>query len=314
VEVVRGIAELTRAAGPSAVTIGFFDGVHLGHRRVIGRTVEAARERDLASVAVTFDRHPREVFSPGREPRLLTTVERKIGLVETIGVDVLVVLEFTDELSRWPAEDFVDRVLTDGLAARHVVVGENFTFGYRAAGTVPVLRELGAERGFEVEGMGLMTLGDRVVSSTSIRQALTDGDLAWPQEALGRRFVLDGRVVRGAGRGTGLGWPTANLQTLPRLLLPGEGVYAGRALHRDSGYRAAINVGTNPTFGQEPVHLEAFLLDFSGDLVGEPLAIEFWERLRDEVRFESVDALSRQIEADVARTREVVSLPDGAGG
>jgi riboflavin kinase/FMN adenylyltransferase len=254
------------------------------------------------------------VFSPGREPRLLTTLERKVDLIATTGVDTLVVLEFTDEFSRWTAEEFVDRILVEGLAARHVVVGDNFTFGFRAAGTVPVLRDLGAELGFDVDGVGLMTIGDRVVSSTSIRQSLTEGDLVWPEEALGRRFVLDGHVVRGAGRGTGLGWPTANLRTLPRLLLPGEGVYAGRALHRDSGYRAAINVGTNPTFGQEPVHLEAFLLDFSGDLVGEPLAIEFWERLRDEVRFDSVDELSRQIEADVERTRGVVSLPDGALG
>jgi riboflavin kinase/FMN adenylyltransferase len=314
VEVVRGVSELARATAPSSVTIGFFDGVHLGHRQVIGRTVDAAGDRGMASVAITFDRHPREVFSPGREPRLLTTLERKVDLISRTGVDALVVLEFTDEFSRWTAEEFVDRILVDGLAARHVVVGDNFTFGFRAAGTVPVLRELGAERGFDVDGVGMMTIGDRVVSSTSIRQSLTEGDLEWPEEALGRRFVLDGHVVRGAGRGTGLGWPTANLQTLPRLLLPGEGVYAGRALHRDSGYRAAINVGTNPTFGQEPVHLEAFLLDFSGDLVGEPLAIEFWERLRDEVRFEAVDELSRQIEADVARTREVVSLPDGAPG
>jgi len=311
---VRGIEELTGAADPSAVTIGFFDGVHLGHRQVVGLTVDAARARGIRAVAVTFDRHPREVFSPGREPRLLTTLERKIDLIASTGVERLVVLAFTDEFSRWTAEEFVDRVLADGLAARHVVVGENFTFGYRAAGNLEVLGDLGRERGFTVEGVGLMTLGDRVVSSTSIRQALTEGDLAWPEEALGRRFVLDGRVVRGAGRGTGLGWPTANLQTLPRLLLPGEGVYAGRALHRDSGYRAAINVGTNPTFGQEPVHLEAFLLDFSGDLVGEPLAIEFWERLRDEVRFESVEALSRQIAADVERTRQVVRLSDGALG
>jgi len=311
---VRGIAELAPGARASAVTIGFFDGVHLGHRGVIGRTVEAARERSLDAVAVTFDRHPREVFSPGREPRLLTTVERKTDLIATTGVDRLVVLEFTDEFSRWTAEEFVDRILVDGLAARHVVVGDNFTFGFRAAGTVDVLRELGRADGFDVNGVGLMTLGDRVVSSTSIRQALTEGDVRWPEEALGRRFVLDGHVVRGAGRGAGLGWPTANLQTLPRLLLPGEGVYAGRALHRDSGYRAAINVGTNPTFGQEPVHLEAFLLDFSGDLVGEPLAIEFWERLRDEVRFDSVEALSAQIADDVERTREVVSLDDGELG
>ncbi len=309
---MRGVSELARATTPSSVTIGFFDGVHLGHRQVIGRTVDAARERDIAAVAITFDRHPREVFSPGREPRLLTTLDRKVDLIAATGVDTLVVLEFTDELSRWTAEEFVDRILVDGLAARHVAVGDNFTFGFRAAGTVPVLRDLGAERGFDVDGVGLMTIGEREVSSTSIRQSLTEGELTWPEEALGRRFVLDGHVVRGARRGTGLGWPTANLQTLPRLLLPGEGVYAGRALHRDSGYRAAINVGTNPTFGQEPVHLEAFLLDFSGELVGEPLAIEFWGRLRDEVRFDSVDELSRQIEADVERTREVVSLPDGA--
>jgi riboflavin kinase / FMN adenylyltransferase len=312
VDVVRGIAGLPLGAGPAAVTIGFFDGVHLGHRAVIGRTVDVAREQELAAVAVTFDRHPREVFSPGREPRLLTTLERKVDLVAKAGVDALVILEFTDEFSRWPPEEFVDRVLVDGLTARHVVVGENFTFGFRAAGTVPVLRDMGKEQGFAVDGVGILELDGRAVSSTSIRQALTEGDLAWPERALGRRFVLDGHVVRGAGRGKGLGWPTANLRTLPRLLLPGEGVYAARALHRDSGYRAAVNVGTNPTFGQEPVHLEAYLLDFDGDLVGEPLSIEFWARLRDEVRFDSVEALSKQIADDVERTRELVSLPDGS--
>jgi riboflavin kinase/FMN adenylyltransferase len=305
-DVVRGIDQLAGGAEPSAVTIGFFDGVHRGHRAVIGRTVGLAREGDLRAVAVTFDRHPREVFSPGREPRLLTTLERKIGLIQDAGVDVLVILEFTEEFSTWPPEDFVDRILVKGLDAKHVVVGENFTFGYRAAGTVDVLRVLGRERGFTAEGMGLTRLGDRVVSSSSIREALIAGDLEWPREALGRRFVLEGRVVRGAGRGSGLGWPTANLQTFPRLLLPGEGVYAGRALHDGASHRAAINVGTNPTFGQEPVHLEAYLLDFEGDLLGKAVSIEFWARLRDEVRFDSVEALSRQIGEDVERTRDLV--------
>jgi riboflavin kinase/FMN adenylyltransferase len=165
---------------------------------------------------------------------------------------------------------------------------------------------MGVARGFAVEGEGLMRLGERVVSSSSIREALTGGDLEWPHEALGRRFVLDGRVVRGAGRGAGLGWPTANLQTLPRLLLPGQGVYAGRAEHRGSRYRAAVNVGVNPTFGQEPVHVEAFLLDFEGELLGDPVAVEFWARLRDETRFDSPQALSDQIARDVDRTRELV--------
>jgi len=306
-DVVRGADALPHGAGPAAVTIGFFDGVHLGHRDVIERTVNRAREAGMASVAVTFDRHPREVFSPGREPRLLTTLERKTSLIEGLGVDVLAVLEFTEEFSRWPPEEFVDRVLVKGLDARHVVVGENFTFGFRAAGTVDVLREMGAERGFQVDGVGMTRLDGRIVSSSSIREALIAADLAWPRKALGRRFVLDGRVVRGAGRGVGLGWPTANLRTLPRLLLPGEGVYAGRAEHAGAWYRTAVNIGVNPTFGQEPVHVEAYLLDFEGDLLGQALAIEFWARLRDEVRFDSAAALTEQIARDVERTRELVA-------
>jgi riboflavin kinase/FMN adenylyltransferase len=305
-ETIRGIQALPIATGGSVVTVGFFDGVHRGHQAVIGRAVHAAKERGLRAVAVTFDRHPREVFSPGREPRLLTTLERKTELIAALGVDTLAVLEFTEEFSRWPPEGFVGRILVRGLHAHHVVVGENFTFGFRAAGTLAVLGELGRERGFSVESLELLRSGDRVVSSSSIREALIEGDLEWPREALGRRFILEGRVVRGAGRGVDLGWPTANLQTLPRLLLPGQGVYAGRARVDGLWHRAAVNVGTNPTFGQEPVHVEAYLLDVDEDLLGRPLSIEFWARLRDEVRFESRDALAAQIGDDVQRTRELV--------
>jgi len=310
---VQGIEAMPPDLGPSAVTIGFFDGVHRGHRAVIERTVDAARQRGIAAVAVTFDRHPREVFSPGREPRLLTTTERKVELIRWIGVDALVVLAFTDEFSRWTPQEFVDRVLVSGLRAEHVVVGANFTYGFRAEGTVETLTAAGSVGGFTVDGVGILRLGDRDVSSTSIREALTAGDLEWPEQALGRKFVLDGVVVRGAGRGTGLGWPTANLRTLPRLLLPGEGVYAGLAWHDGGVHRAAINVGSNPTFGQEPVHLEAFLLGYEGDLVGRPLAVEFWARLRDEVRFDSTELLSAQIREDVERTRELVPLPQRGG-
>jgi riboflavin kinase/FMN adenylyltransferase len=310
-DVVRGLDGLA-VEGGSAVTIGFYDGVHRGHQEVIGRAVRAARERGLTAVAVTFDRHPREVFSPGREPRLLTTLERKSALIADLGVDRLVVLEFTEEFSRWPPQDFVDRILVKGFDARQVAVGQNFTFGFRAAGTIDVLTELGADRGFSVEGMQLLRLGDRVVSSSSIREALIAGELEWPTEALGRRFVLDGTVVRGAGRGWGRGWATANLQTLPRLLLPGQGVYACRAHVEGRWYRAAVNVGVNPTFGQEPVHVEAYLLEFDADLLGRPLAVEFWARLRDEVRFESPQALSAQIGDDVERTRELVPIEEDA--
>jgi riboflavin kinase/FMN adenylyltransferase len=205
VEIVRGLDRLPLSDEPSVATVGFFDGVHLGHRAVVERTVEAARERGARSVAVTFDRHPREILTPGQEPRLLTTVDRKARLLEGAGVDVLVVLEFTQAFSRISAEDFVRDVLWGGLHAAHAVMGANFTFGHRAAGTVDRLPELGAPYGLTAEGVPLVELDGRRVSSSSVREALAAGDLAWPLEALGRRFVLDGEVVSGAGRGKDLG-------------------------------------------------------------------------------------------------------------
>ena len=307
-QVVRGLDALPLPDGPSVVTVGFFDGVHLGHREVLRRTVETATAGGIRSVAITFDRHPREVLTPADVPRLLTTVNRKASLIETTGIDALVVLEFTQEFSSVSAEDFVKRVLADGIHAVQARMGANFTFGHKAAGNVERLSEMGAAYGLTAEGVGLMQLDGRTVSSSSIREALSQGDLGWPLAALGRRFVLDGEVVAGAGRGIGLGYPTANLRTWPRLLLPGQGIYAGTAVLADGRrYPAAIDVGTNPTFGVEPLHVEAFLLDYEGgELRGGPLAVEFWARLRDEVKFESVDELIRAIADDVERTREIV--------
>lgn len=307
-DIVRGLDALPLPTGPSVVTVGFFDGVHLGHQEVIRRTVEGAKERDARSVAVTFDRHPREVLTPGEEPRLLTTVERKAELIAACGTDVLVVLEFTRRFSEVSAEDFVRDVLVGGLHAVHARVGANFRFGHRAAGTVATLREVGEPFGMTADEVGLFAIDGRVVSSSSIRASLGAGDLAWPRTALGRPFAVDGEVVAGAGRGKGLGYPTANLRTWPRLLLPGQGIYAGVAELEDGGrYVAAVDVGTNPTFGTEPLHVEAFLLDFPDDeLRGDTLTVEFWERLRDEVKFDSVDDLVAAIAEDVERTRAAV--------
>jgi riboflavin kinase/FMN adenylyltransferase len=305
-ELREGIDALPRDGRASAVTIGFFDGVHLGHRAVFARTVEAAAERGARSVAVTFDRHPREVLTPGSEPRLLTTTERKAELIAESGIDDLVVLDFTPEFSGWPAEAFVDRVLVEGLSAAHIAVGGNFTFGHRALGNVALLRALGPAHGFTVEEVPLLRIGPRVVSSSSVREALVEGDLDWPARALGRPYAVDGVVVSGAGRGHGLGYPTANLRAFPRLLLPKVGIYAGRARTPLGTYVAAISVGTNPTFGTEPLHVEAFLLDFDGDLVNAEVSIEFVERLRDEERFETPDDLVRAIAEDVRRTRELL--------
>jgi riboflavin kinase / FMN adenylyltransferase len=308
-ERLHGIEALPRPGGSAVVTVGFFDGVHVGHRAVLRRTVDAAREREIPSVAVTFDRHPREVLTPGKEPRLLTTVQRKADLIEEAGIDALLVLQFTEDFSRWPAEDFIVRVLVDGLHADHCVMGANFTFGHRAAGTVELLIQTGPRWGFTAERVELVELEGRRVSSSSIRDALAEGDLVWPLLALGRRFVLDGTVVGGAGRGRDLGFPTANLQTWPRLLLPGRGIYAGRAVVDGRRHVAAISVGTNPTFGVEPLHVEAYLLDFDEDIVGRPISIEFWAYLRDEERFATPDELSDAIGRDVRRTRDLVTEP-----
>lgn len=308
-QIVRGIAELPLPDAPCVVTVGFFDGVHRGHRAVFARTVEDARARGIASVAVTFDRHPREILTPGSEPRLLTTVERRAQLIERTGIDTLVVLAFDRDFSLVPAQEFVADVLVGGLHAVHAVVGANFTFGFKAQGNVENLPALGAPHGLTSEGVPLLEIDGRTVSSTSIRDALAAGDLGWPEQALGDRFVLDGEVVTGHGRGRGLGYPTANLRTWPRLLLPGQGIYAGVAEHAGRRYRAAIDVGTNPTFGSEPLHVESFLLDFDrDDLPGEPLAIEFWARLRDEVRYDDVDELVAAIGADVERTMDLVPV------
>jgi riboflavin kinase/FMN adenylyltransferase len=308
-EVVHGTAALP-IEGPSAVTIGFFDGVHRGHQAVIGRTVEEARLRALRPTAITFDRHPLETLSPGKTPPLLTTLRKKAELIEALGVETLFVLEFTEEVSLWSPEEFVRRVLAAGLGTGHVVIGTNFTFGHKAAGNFEVLSDLGAVHGFSVQAVGLFKLDGRPVSSTSIREAMTEGDLTWPERALGRRYLVEGTVVPGAGRGKNLGFPTANLRTPDGILLPGRGVYAGRAGFGGRWWTASINVGINPTFGQEPLHVEAYLLGFDEDLRGRVLAVEFWQRLRDEIRFDTPDDLVRQITDDVERTRALVRDQD----
>lgn len=305
-DVVTGLGALPLDHERAVVTVGFFDGVHVGHRAVLEATASAARDRAIPAVAVTFDRHPREILTPGREPRLLTTVERKGRLIAEAGIDVLVVLEFTEELSRWPPERFMSEVLRDGLHAEHCVMGANFTFGHKARGNVELLIAEGEPFGFTAERVELRDLDDRTVSSSSIRESLSEGDLAWPLRALGRRFVLDGTVVSGAGRGQGLGYPTANLRTWPRLLLPGQGIYAGRVEVDGRAHVAAIDVGTNPTFGSEPLHVESYLLDYDGDLIDREMAVEFWAYLRPEVRFESPEQLVAAMDDDVRRTRELV--------
>lgn len=289
--------------GRCVVTIGVFDGVHKGHQQIIGRAVRRARDTDVPAVVVTFDPHPTEVVRPGSHQAVLTTPRRKAELLAGLGVDVVCVQPFTAELSRLAPEEFAHDMLVEQLHAAAVVVGENFRFGHQAAGDVARLWELGSRFGFATEGVALVRDDDTAYSSTFIRSCLDAGDVASASRALGRDHRVEGVVVRGDQRGRALGYPTANLQTAPLTAIPADGVYAGRLVLRDGPRLTAISVGTNPTFEGRERRVEAYALDFDGDLYGDHVGVDFTERLRGMVRFESVDQLREQMARDVEQTR-----------
>jgi len=295
-------------AGRRSLALGSFDGVHLGHRRVIESTMAAAREQGLTSTVVTFHPHPMAVLRPELSPHELSTLHRRTQLVSEIGPDELVVLRFTPEFSQIDAERFAAEILAERLGARRVNVGANFRYGHRAQGTVSTLTEAGQRLGFVVAVAPLLELHGAPVSSSRIRALIGEGDVAGAGLLLGRPAWLEGTVVRGDGRGRDLGFPTANLEPAPRSAMPARGIYAGRA-HLESGsYVAAISVGYNPTFtnSRNLIRVEAHLLDFGRDIYGRHLLLEFNDRLRDEQRFGSVEDLIAQLHQDVHRTRELV--------
>jgi riboflavin kinase/FMN adenylyltransferase len=289
------------------VTIGVFDGVHRGHQEIIGYAVKRARDLGIQSVVVTFDPHPAEVVRPGSHPAVLTPPARKAELIEALGADVLCVIPFTPDFSRRSPEEFVHDVLVEHLHAALVVVGENFRFGHRAAGDVEQLRRLGRTFGYSVEGAPMVAVDGLVFSSTYIRSCVDAGDVRAAAAALGRPHRIEGFVVRGDQRGRELGFPTANLLCPPRTAIPADGVYAGWLTRRDQRYRAAVSIGTNPTFSGRERRVEAYALDFEGDLYGERLAVDFVEHLREQRTYDSLPPLISQIELDVADTRALLS-------
>jgi riboflavin kinase/FMN adenylyltransferase len=307
----RGYDAAPGGWGRAVVTIGVFDGVHRGHQQVIGHAVKRAGELGVQSVVVTFDPHPAEVVRPGSHPAVLTEPARKAELIEALGVDVLCVLPFTPEFSRLPAEEFVHDVLVAHLHTSLVVVGENFRFGHKAAGDVALLRRLGRTFGFGVEGAPLVADDGTVFSSTYIRACVDAGDVTAAAAALGRPHRLEGGVGRGDRRGRELGFPTANLLTAAHAAVPADGVYAawlvrGHGEHPMRRLPAAVSIGTNPTFSGRERRVEAYVLDFDGDLYGERLALDFVARLREMRAYTGVEPLVAQITEDVAQTRQVL--------
>jgi riboflavin kinase/FMN adenylyltransferase len=316
----RGLAATPGDIGRTVVTIGMYDGVHRGHQALIGAAVERARALRRPCLLLTFDPHPAEVIRPGSHPAILTSLDRKAELVAELGVDAMCVLPFTQEFMRLSPETFTHTVLVEHLHAAQVVVGENFTYGHKAAGTVQTLAAEGRRFGFTVEGLPLRNVegeGEEVtISSTYIRACVAAGDMESATQALGRPHRVDGVVVVGDRRGRALGYPTANVESPPFTAIPADGVYAGHLVLRDprSGvskerYPAAISVGTNPTFEGSRRTVEAFVLDFDGDLYGEHVGVEFASRLRAMAAFPDVDSLVAAMDDDVVRTRALLDVP-----
>ncbi|WP_436795478.1 bifunctional riboflavin kinase/FAD synthetase [Actinospongicola halichondriae] len=323
-QIVRDTQARPAVGDGTAVTIGAYDGLHLGHRAVIERVRSVAAERGLASAVVTFDRHPASVVRPESAPKLLCDLDQKLELLESTGIDIVVVVTFDELRASETAEEFVQEVLVDCLRARSIIVGEDFHFGKGRGGNVELLDRLGPGLGFDVLGMDLVgadgrpaATGDRV-SSTAIRRAIAEGDLASASAMLGRHHEVRGVVAHGDARGRELGFPTANVSVPGSILLPADGIYAGwfeRPVTADAPgavLPTAISLGRRPTFYEtaDASLLEAHVLDFSGDLYDEAVAVRFVERIRGEVKFDSVEALVDQIGHDCDDVRVVLGRPD----
>lgn len=298
--------ELSRIAPgrPSAVTIGVFDGVHRGHQHLVAHLIESARASGLATVAVTFNPHPRAVLRPGTAITYLTSLEERVELLQGLGLDAVAVLSFTSELSQLSAEDFL-RLLADDLKMRLLVVGPDFALGRGRAGTPDVARTIGERAGFRVEVAPLLAEGGAKVGSSAVREALSVGDVDLVARLLGRPFSLRGPVVTGDKRGRELGFPTANIGVGLDHALPAYGIYVSRAYVRETAYLACTSIGVRPTFEPDArATVETFILDFEEEIYGEEIRIDLLHRLRGELKFDSAEELVERMHEDISETRE----------
>jgi riboflavin kinase/FMN adenylyltransferase len=298
--------------GPSAVAVGSFDGLHLGHRAVLEHLRAAARGQDLQVAWITFDPHPRCVLDPANCPAQVTTLEERLGLVRPLGVQQAVVLEFTRSLAALTAEEFMERLLA-AIDLRRLVVGYDFALGKGRKGNIDWLRMHGRDHGYRVDVVEPIRFGEAEVHSSEVRRLLTLGEVEQANRLLGREFAMSGLVEPGDRIGRDLGWPTVNLAVPPTKLVPGRGIYAGWADTPAGAYQAAISVGYRPTFHKTELRVEAYLLDFAGDLYQQRLELRFVARLRDEVQYPDGASLSAQIARDVEETRRILASRGDVG-
>ena len=287
------------------LTIGVFDGVHRGHRHLVEQVArEAAKTGRLAGV-ITLRNHPASVLDPNFTPRYLTTVEERVRILGELAVDLVIPITFDRELSLLSARDFVTHLRTH-LRMGGLMVGPDFTLGHNREGDLKMLDRLGHEIGFSLRVADVLTDGDRTIKSTTIRQALGQGDVGRAAKMIGRTFALPGVVVRGVGRGKTLGFPTANLEPPDAIAVPKDGIYATWASIDDVSYMAATSIGSRPTFNETNRTIEAFILDFDGDLYGREVRLKFVRRLRDEAKYDAIEDLQAQVDIDVEQTREIL--------
>jgi riboflavin kinase / FMN adenylyltransferase len=305
-EVIRGSQNIPESLKGGFVTIGNFDGVHLGHRFIFRRLVEEAHREGRPAVAISFDPHPKMVLHPERHPfYLITTPEEKIDLLAGLGIDAFILIPFSVEYARTTAEEFVREILWERLRIRRILIGHDYTFGRGREGNEAFLTEAGGRLGFEVEVMNAFCVGDIVISSTKIREALLAGKVRFAAALLGRPYNLGGRVISGNHRGAQLGFPTANIAP-DKELVPTRGVYAVRVLRAGKSLDGVLSIGFNPTFADHKQSVEVHIFDFQQDIYGESLELLFIERIREEVRFESPEKLIVQIKRDIDRAREIL--------
>ncbi len=313
-EFIRGIHNLRSAHRGSVATIGNYDGVHLGHRAVLGSLIETGQRLGLPSVVMCFEPTPQEFFRPQAAPPRLTLLREKFLELEKLGIDRFLCVRFNDRVAALSPDDFVRRLLVDGIGVRHLVVGDDFRFGRDRAGDYHTLVEAGGQHGFDVAHTASFNVDGRRASSTAIRGALASGDLALAGRLLGRPYTMSGRVVRGQQLGRDLGFPTANVR-VRRPISPLAGVFAIRVHGLGEPRPGVASLGTRPTVetGKAELLLESHLFDFDGNIYGRRIEVEFVERLRDELRFQKVEALMEQMREDARRARDILGCAPGAG-
>ena len=306
--VINDLKDLQGPLRNPVLTIGNFDGVHKGHLALFDKVKARARAMDGQSAVMTFEPHPIKFLKPGNGPPLITPIGQKLQLISNAGIDIIFCMPFTRQFASISAQEFVRDVLAHRIGVRELIVGYDYTFGHKRQGNITLLRQMGAELGFKVHLVEPIRINQKMVSSTSVRELVQNGDLSEAKELLGRDYQIAGTVITGRDRGGKLlGYPTANLKLIDELI-PKGGVYAVTVMVNDTTYDGVTNIGYNPTFDDDTLSIETHLLDFSGDLVGKTIKVNFLQRLRDEKRFHSIHELSDQIARDIQQAMRVFRL------